>query len=172
MCIDWEVAGTIAMILTAIASVIGLFMARWQAKKAIEQADKVINMELKSKVGIFKYINFDNFGKFDLLNVGDDFIKVRKIIFYKLNDADEEVEMNISTQVFIGKSMSVTSPIHKNGQAESFKLSIVIFCENSRSYKYKQVLYVRKLGGAEPEVETRILDMDENHEIFKRFRYS
>ena len=168
-----------------------------------EQANKVnqrlLNLELKSKVGYLKlgqkpeeyygegygdpdyqpiedeYIVIQGTTIF-VRNVGDDVIKIKKISFEwrnQENPTPNYIEDMSSKMIFIGDTSTILIPTEIEGEefASTVRLVMVVFMENSRGYEYKQKLFVNHFDkkASQMNARTEFLEIDEPHDTFSDY---
>ena len=126
--------------------------ANIQANKANELSEKLLIIELKSKMGYFNPRGIAQYKghcweEITLHNVGDDLAKINRIQF-RIRDASgngrykTELLDHTKYTVFIGEKAYIPIPQeHKiEGDIDSRQVFMIVYLENSRSYQYKQVI--------------------------------
>ena len=167
-------------------------IAIWQNQQASLVNKRLLNLELKSKMGYLKlgykpdYLNpnlEDNEDKYIVLqgksifvrNVGDDIIKIERLLFWSniAEDFDSKsIEREIQKTIFSGDTAVLRVPTQRNSEAfeQNVRLIILVFMENSRGYKYKQLLYINQLHSTtQMNGQIKLLDSNEPHDDFIKF---
>ena len=156
--------GTVALAIVAV----------WQTGKANELSNKLLNLELKSKMG---YFDPQGLAQYDghcweevvLHNVGDDITKIHRIHFL-IRDASGNIRCKTDLldhtkhTVFIDKKAHISIPQeHKiDGEIDSRQVYMIVYLENSRGYQYKQVIdMIWNKGRDSVHSSNKIMELDE-----------
>ena len=144
--------GYFGTVVLASAAVWQTSRANMQANKANELSEKLLKIELKSKMGYFDSQGFSQYEghcweEIILHNVGDDLAKIDRIQFL-IRDAsgNKRYKTNLldytKYTVFIGKKALIPIPQeHKiEDDIDTRQVFMIIYLENSRGYQYKQVI--------------------------------
>jgi len=156
--------GTVALAIVAV----------WQTGTANELSNKLLNLELKSKMGYFDPQGIAQYEghcweEVILHNVGDDIAKIDKIHFL-IRDASGNVRYetdlldHTKRTVFIDKKTYISIPNeHKiEGDIERRQVYMIVYIENSRGYQYKQVIdMIWNKGRDAVHSSTKIMELDE-----------
>ena len=146
----------------------------WQTKKANELSEKMINLELKSKMGYFEFCKFHSPEiKIELCNIGDDYIKVNDVVFYRgqkklIPKHDLGFCKNscvLPDQNIVIRLLSVAKTTEEFIE-KRLPYTMVIFMENSRGYRYKQVLYLTSWINHQSYSYMKILAINEEYELY------
>ena len=126
--------------------------ANMQADKANELSEKLLKIELKSRMG---YFDPRGIGQYEgncweeviLYNVGDDVAMIYEI-FFMIKDSrgderfKEEIRDHTKYTVFVNKKVYIPFPLERKIEPtlDSRQVFMIVYIKNSRGYRYKQVV--------------------------------